>query len=632
MLPISEILYCLVIFGVIAAECLLAVWAATSSRPRLLRAIVVWLAIVPLIPIRAYAPALFFAVNAVATSAMIVLVGRILRGPSPAGPDHSSRKFALADLFILTLVAATVIALIMYCRLSVRQILFAAPFCGVLPATVCACAHYAAVGPSRGRAAAAGLVAAALSSTQLLWLNLRQTLEIRLLNGPLPQRHGLLGHLILLACIATSATLVLWLVILIRRRPPQAWKRLLYVLALVLSSSTGILLGCRYIDELWIRGLPMVRHYGADWLTFFATLVGLALVVAVASGTRSGLRQSPIPSWAGDVRFVSPYLAGLLAIPAAWIYWQMLWPGQFPPLAAGGVNHYERLAAIGKEMLEQERRTRGLAYVASVPLLDEATPLLLDGSNHMPASVIEAGLQEQPPWYQYREFLAVAGQLDWQRDRCQDPHQGAQYALALVRLETMFHRGGLPAHATMATSLAASAEQWLADHLEDLSPAQLREIIPVLARSLAERDDPTLMFRRVRIFVERLQGWISRLKAILAEPAPNLPRSANLEQIHAANLSLQSLQVLYAVRLFQHDHGRLPHNLAELTPQYLESAPIDPYSAQPLVYRDHQHWHGLYSVGPDGQDDGGRFIAPPAAGDTGYDLDLSWRNRKRAGP
>jgi len=628
--PTSEFLYCLVIFGVTAAECLIAVWAATSARPRLLRAIVVWLAIIPLIPIRAYGPALFFAVNAVATSAMIVLVGRILRGPSPVGPAHSRGKFALADLFILTLVAGTVIALIMYCRLSVRQILLAAPFCGVLPATVCACAHYAAGGPSRGWAAAAGLVAAALSSTLLLWLNLRLTLDIRLLSGPQP-RDRLLGHLLLLACIATSVILVFWLVIQLRRRPPQAWRRLLYVLAIVLSSSTGILLGCRYIDDLWNSGLPMVRHYGADWLTFFATLVGLALVVAVTSGTRSGLRQNPITSWAGDIRFLSPYLAGILAIPAAWIYWQMLWPAQFPPLAAGGANHYERLAVIGKEMLEQERRTTGLAYVTSVPLLDEAAPLLLEGSNHIPASVIEAELQDQPQWYHYREMLAVAGQLDHQRGQSQNLDRGADYALALVRLETMFHRGGLPAHATMATGLAASAEQWLADHLEDFSPDKVREIIQVLGRSMAERDDPGLMFQRVRIFQERLQGWISRLKAILsAEPAPGLPRSASLERIHAANLSLRGLEVLYAVRLFQHDHGRVPHNLAELTPQYTQTVPIDPYSGQPLVYRSGVSSYQLYSVGPDRQDDGGRFIPQQAAGETGYDLDLSWQNRKRA--
>src|SRR5262245_298687 len=73
---LGEALYCLVIFGVLTAECLLVVWAATSSGHRLLRALVVWAAIVALIPIRAYAPALVLAINGVLVAAIIILARR----------------------------------------------------------------------------------------------------------------------------------------------------------------------------------------------------------------------------------------------------------------------------------------------------------------------------------------------------------------------------------------------------------------------------------------------------------------------------------------------------------------------------------------------------------------------------
>jgi hypothetical protein len=43
-----------------------------------------------------------------------------------------------------------------------------------------------------------------------------------------------------------------------------------------------------------------------------------------------------------------------------------------------------------------------------------------------------------------------------------------------------------------------------------------------------------------------------------------------------------------------------------LVPDWLPAVPIDPYSGVPLVYRPTSSGHQLYSVGPDGVDDGGR--------------------------
>lgn len=61
-----------------------------------------------------------------------------------------------------------------------------------------------------------------------------------------------------------------------------------------------------------------------------------------------------------------------------------------------------------------------------------------------------------------------------------------------------------------------------------------------------------------------------------------------------------------ALKRYQLKHGRLPAKLAELTPEFLASAPIDPMDGKPLHYR--QNSDGtflLYSVGDDGRDDGG---------------------------
>jgi hypothetical protein len=61
-----------------------------------------------------------------------------------------------------------------------------------------------------------------------------------------------------------------------------------------------------------------------------------------------------------------------------------------------------------------------------------------------------------------------------------------------------------------------------------------------------------------------------------------------------------------ALRRFQLRHGELPGQLAELTPEFLPTVPLDPVDGKPLRY--HPNGDGtflLYSVGEDGVDDGG---------------------------
>ena len=68
---------------------------------------------------------------------------------------------------------------------------------------------------------------------------------------------------------------------------------------------------------------------------------------------------------------------------------------------------------------------------------------------------------------------------------------------------------------------------------------------------------------------------------------------------------LRMLLCALALRCYRLDHGELPPALADLVPEYLAEVPVDPFSGRPLVYRRQDGEYLLYSVGPDGQDDGG---------------------------
>lgn len=77
-----------------------------------------------------------------------------------------------------------------------------------------------------------------------------------------------------------------------------------------------------------------------------------------------------------------------------------------------------------------------------------------------------------------------------------------------------------------------------------------------------------------------------------------------------------------ALRAYKLDHGAYPSTLATLVPSYLQAIPDDPFALSgPIHYKRLGMKYLLYSVGPDGKDDGGTVIfhknrpAPRGPGD-----------------
>jgi len=79
-----------------------------------------------------------------------------------------------------------------------------------------------------------------------------------------------------------------------------------------------------------------------------------------------------------------------------------------------------------------------------------------------------------------------------------------------------------------------------------------------------------------------------------------------------------------ALRGYQSDQGHPPARLDDLVTNYLSGVPQDPFSGGPMIYRPQSTNWLLYSVGPDGVDDGGRPVGRgwQAKGDILFDS--SW--------
>jgi hypothetical protein len=65
----------------------------------------------------------------------------------------------------------------------------------------------------------------------------------------------------------------------------------------------------------------------------------------------------------------------------------------------------------------------------------------------------------------------------------------------------------------------------------------------------------------------------------------------------------------FALRAYRLQHGNYPQTLSKLVPGYLQKIPDDPFAAHsPLKYKRNETAYILYSIGPDGKDDGGKEI------------------------
>jgi hypothetical protein len=98
--------------------------------------------------------------------------------------------------------------------------------------------------------------------------------------------------------------------------------------------------------------------------------------------------------------------------------------------------------------------------------------------------------------------------------------------------------------------------------------------------------------------------------------------------LHAAVTAL-------ATERYRRDKGHWPEALTDLIPDFLVQVPIDPYNGGPLRYRRLEDGVVVYSVGPDGQDDGGKIVRrgnPPSGADIGFRLWDGGHRRQPAPP
>ncbi len=120
--------------------------------------------------------------------------------------------------------------------------------------------------------------------------------------------------------------------------------------------------------------------------------------------------------------------------------------------------------------------------------------------------------------------------------------------------------------------------------------------------------------------VDAARNALPKRHFIIHEWMPSAVDVIRLELTEAARLATTSGGL--AVERYRLARGALPETLRDLVPTYLPEVPLDPFDGRPLRYRHLERGYAVYSVGPDGRDDGGKEPPPGARSkpDTSYDI------------
>ena len=120
--------------------------------------------------------------------------------------------------------------------------------------------------------------------------------------------------------------------------------------------------------------------------------------------------------------------------------------------------------------------------------------------------------------------------------------------------------------------------------------------LPASRRLRASKDADTRYLRRAGA---HLLSKVASLSGLILQETP-------------AVAWLEVTKTALAVERYRLARGKLPEALGQLVPDYLPAVPEDPFDGTPLRYRRTERGFVVYSVGEDGNDDGGK-AAPPAA-------------------
>jgi hypothetical protein len=622
--------------GMVALQCLVAIWAATSRQHWFWRALAVWAAIMLMIPIRAWEPAWLFGLSSPLIIAGLSIWQRIGRQRTPTstptnepaaigsaaiGSAVARWRFSLRDLFALMLIISLWLAGILETLRAYQPANW--NWLGWLVSSFSLAAlsltSYALVVSPRRWLDVALLSFALLEIGVMIWVN--EMLE-------LPPALGL--FIVVCGMIAAIAGLLAYGISF----PWRHWLALLVLVVFIPVCATAVGLAGPWMGHLdplnVLTGTTTFKIIRLS-LIFTELSAMLVLVMALASGARCvGFSRQRRIAYGAALTLIG----GAAALWLGSIYVDVFRAGKRWPAAPHDVQslqlyRVQRMAHDIRQVNAQLGNWQPLC-IANLPpdpalatvrlklakLYQELLPLLESASTEDSDTSAKAKAGFRRGLWSSWDFNILSSQLvaEFESAVAKKKWDAAtDYAVALLRLGDILARGGNKTEVDMGSQIRADGHRRLVQIRRDIPPDRLRSVISSLERSQQDRGDPELNQARQFDYEEIYSGWGVRYQRALDKHLRKRrdPNEEFMER-NVASCDLQSLlagrllQTELAIRLFKTDHGRLPRDLGELVPDYLPSIPVDMY-AQPLVLKSMGETFVIYSIGWDRFDDGGTF-------------------------
>jgi hypothetical protein len=202
--------------------------------------------------------------------------------------------------------------------------------------------------------------------------------------------------------------------------------------------------------------------------------------------------------------------------------------------------------------------------------------------------------------------LFVEAELAQQEQRYAD---AARIARDIFRWGNATSRDGNLLDYLVGIAMEGVASQALYPTMEHLSVDDCRATLGLLLEFEKAREPLNVAIERDRIWNQNALGWHGHVWQVVEDIAPRREaREAVQTSLRRLQATKRLLIVELGLRIHLLEQGQLPDSLAELVPGLVhEDFPIDPFdpSGKPFRYTRAGDQFLLYSVGADGQDNGG---------------------------
>lgn len=394
---------------------------------------------------------------------------------------------------------------------------------------------------------------------------------------------------------------------------------------------TGLGAGVVTLVAAWValgQRLLRLRLIALLLIPASALLVVWLVLLRAAGWTRAGKRlpdmRAEEPAGAATrhlaltrtAKVGAVFVSLLIVIPLVVVFYQLATPPPIPPVQLPRPNGHGDLARAGAML-------RGVTQ----PDLDTASPAALrtfvtthrqvfdtarrglDRECRVPIEYTADYIQKSLPRIQGFRTLARAflreGKLAEAEGRTAD---AAKSYLDTIRLGRAIARGGLLIDALVGWAIEGIGRQGLHDMRETLTSAQCRDLIDALETAAAGWESPETIIVRDTVWGQNAFAWQGRLATMVAAWLQTEADLRKIIQRGDKRTRAQRWLLICEVALQGHcaQHGDFPDHLTDLVPHYLSAVPEDPFSRKPLIYHRKAAGYLLYSVGPDGKDDGGQ--------------------------